>query len=78
MTSWKAEVIADSSGNWASNALRFRTKEACERYAADLYSRWTAVREYRATECDDPPSVDSTTVEAWETIAATNPRSVVL
>lgn len=78
MISWKAEVIADNSGNWCANALRFRTKEACERYAADLASRWVLVREYRATECNDPPSTDSSTVEAWETIAATNPRSVTL
>src|SRR5215472_17469955 len=28
--SWKPEVIADSSGTWASNMLRFATKEEAE------------------------------------------------
>lgn len=78
MTSWKAEVIADDSGNWASNALRFRTKEACERYGRDLMWRWLLVRDVRATECDDPPSVDCSTVEHWEAIAAETPAKVVL
>lgn len=52
--SWKNEVIADSSGQWVTNALRFATEREARDYGANLYSRWTAVREYRATECDDP------------------------
>lgn len=44
---WKAEVLADDSGNYATNGLCFRTKQEAEAYAADLASRWTLVREWR-------------------------------
>lgn len=49
-TKWKAEVIADDSGEWCGNQLRFDTREQAEAYARDLYSRWTAVRQWRAVE----------------------------
>jgi hypothetical protein len=52
--SFAAEVIADNSGQWVSNALRFATREAAEAYVKDLYSRWTAVREYRVVSSKDP------------------------
>ena len=52
--SWKPEVIADSSGKWSTNALRFATEEEASAYALDLALRWTLVRDVRATECDDP------------------------
>lgn len=52
--SFKAEVIADSSGEWVANALRFPTKKMAEEYGADLASRWMAVREWRVTESSDP------------------------
>lgn len=54
MTSFKSEVIADSTGTWAGNALRFATREEAERYVADLSMRWLAVRETRVVESDDP------------------------
>jgi hypothetical protein len=54
MVSWAAEVIADSSGQFCGNALRFATKEAAEAYAKDLFSRWTAVKEWRVVESADP------------------------
>ena len=54
MTSWKAEVIADASGKWCGNALRFKTKKEALTYADDLYLRWTAVRARRAKRCKDP------------------------
>jgi hypothetical protein len=54
--SWKAEVIADSSGQWCGNGLRFTTKEQAENYVADLAYRWTAVRETRVVESDEPVS----------------------
>lgn len=53
MASWKSEVIADDSGKWVSNALRFPTKPEAEAYARDLASRWTLVRETRVIECDE-------------------------
>ena len=47
---WKAEVIADASGEWVGNALTFTTREEAEAYARDLFSRWTLVREWRVVE----------------------------
>jgi hypothetical protein len=52
--SWKPQVIADSSGNWSGNALRFSTKEEAEANARDLMMRWTLVRDIRVVESDDP------------------------
>jgi hypothetical protein len=52
--SWKPEVIADSSGKWAGNALRFATREEAEANVRDLMMRWFAVRETRVVESDDP------------------------
>ena len=47
---FKVEVLADDSGIWTGNALTFDKVEDAEDYAKDLYSRWTAVREYRIVE----------------------------
>jgi hypothetical protein len=58
MKSWKPEVIADSSGQWVGNQLRFATKERAESYVADLMMRWTSVRETRVVESDDPVTED--------------------
>ena len=52
--SWAPEVIADSSGVWAGNGLRFATKEAAEAWVLDLSMRWTLVRETRVVESSDP------------------------
>jgi hypothetical protein len=52
--SWKPEVIADSSGKWFGNSLRFATREEAEANVANLMMRWTSVRETRVVECDDP------------------------
>lgn len=52
--SWKGEVIADNSGKWVSNMLRFATKEQAQHYVTDLMMRWTSVRETRVVETDDP------------------------
>jgi hypothetical protein len=54
--SWKVEVIADSSGTWCSNALRFASREEAKTYGDNLASRWTAVREVRTTPSTDPPN----------------------
>lgn len=54
--SWKPEVIADNSGKWYGNALRFATKREAEIFAMDLSMRWTSVRDWRASESDDPVS----------------------
>lgn len=52
--SWKSEVIADSSGTWAGNACRFATEHEAKAYVHGLSMRWTAVRQTRVIESDDP------------------------
>lgn len=52
--SWKAEVIADDSGKWVGNALRFATEAEAARYATDLMGRWMSVREKRVVESGEP------------------------
>lgn len=56
MNSYAVEVLADSSGVWAGNALRFKSREQAEAYARDLHSRWLAVREWRVIESTDNPN----------------------
>lgn len=34
--SWKPEVIADSTGKWCGNALRFETYDEAKKYVEDL------------------------------------------
>jgi hypothetical protein len=52
--SWKPEVIADGSGKWVSNSLRFATLEEALGNALDLSMRWALVREFRAVESNEP------------------------
>jgi len=49
---YKVEVIADSSGIWAGNALRFASIDEAKEYAIDLYSRWTLVSQMRAVHIE--------------------------
>jgi hypothetical protein len=53
-TSWKTEVIADSSGKWAGNGLRFETRDEAQAYVSDLMDRWSSVRGWRTVESQDP------------------------
>jgi hypothetical protein len=52
--SFKPEVIADSTGKWCGNALRFASRQEAEANVQDLMMRWFAVRETRVVESDDP------------------------
>jgi len=52
--SFKPEVSTGSDPKFYSNALRFATREEAEARAMDLAMRWTAVRNWRAVESDDP------------------------
>ena len=52
--SYKPEVIADSSGKWCGNALRFATEQEALDNVRDLEMRWFSVRETRVVESDDP------------------------
>lgn len=56
INSWKPEVIADSSGKWVGNGLRFATQGEAERYVEDLFMRWTSVRQTRVVPCQDAPT----------------------
>jgi hypothetical protein len=51
------EVIADDSGQWVGNALRFATEAEAEAYVKALAWRWTLVRETRVVESTDPVTV---------------------
>jgi len=51
---WKAEVIADNSGKWVSNMLRFATEAEAKAYVDDLMWRWTLVRDTRVVPTDEP------------------------
>jgi hypothetical protein len=52
--SWAPEVIADNSGKFCGNALRFATREEAEANVLDLAMRWTSVRDTRVVERDEP------------------------
>jgi hypothetical protein len=52
--SYKPEVIADASGKWCGNTLRFATHEEAAANVADLFSRWTLVTDTRVVESTDP------------------------
>jgi hypothetical protein len=58
--SYKGEVIADSSGQWCGNGLRFETEDEARIYVEDLAMRWTLVRDYRVTESDEPANYSIT------------------
>ena len=53
-SSWAPEVIADSSGKWTGNQLRFATKAEAEGNVYNLMMRWTLVRETRVVESTAP------------------------
>ncbi len=55
-TSWAPEVIADSSGEWAGNGLRFASEAQAIEWVKDLFMRWTAVREWRVVPSSDAPN----------------------
>jgi hypothetical protein len=50
--SYIVEVLADSSGKWCGNGMRFETRKEAEDYAVDLMMRWTAVRDWRVVEVE--------------------------
>lgn len=52
--SWAPEVIADNSGQWVGNGLRFKTRAEAEANVLHLMMRWMAVRDTRVVESPDP------------------------
>ena len=59
LQSFAVQVIADNSGEWAGNGMRYATKERAEEAARDLMSRWFLVREWRVVESDDEPNTQA-------------------
>lgn len=51
--SWRPEVIADNSGKWTPNGLRFATELEAQLWVDDLSMRWIAVRETRVVPTFD-------------------------
>ncbi len=61
---YRVEVIADNSGEWAGNGLKFDTATEAVEYARDLMSRWMLVREWRIlANCRTPEAPDE-----WQVI----------
>jgi len=54
--SWASEVIADSTGKWYRNALRFATEAEALASANELASRWYMVRATRAAPAIERPN----------------------
>lgn len=54
--SWAPEVIADRSGTWCGNSLRFATQAEAESNVRDLAGRWFLVTATRVVESADPPN----------------------
>lgn len=52
--SFVPEVVADNSGKFCGNALRFATFEEALDNAADLKRRWFLVTSIRVVESNDP------------------------
>ena len=51
--SWQVLVIADRSGEWASNGMRYATKERAEEAARNLASRWMLVTDWKVEPSTD-------------------------
>jgi hypothetical protein len=54
--SYKVAVKTPGDVNWASNGLRFPTREAAAEYGQDLFMRWTSVQEWEVQESDEEPN----------------------
>jgi hypothetical protein len=52
--SFAPEVVADSSGKFCGNGLRFATREEAAGNVANLMARWMLVTDTRVVESDDP------------------------
>ncbi len=49
-------MIADSSGKWAGNGLRFKERGDAVVWVVDLANRWTLVRDTRVVPSQDEPN----------------------
>lgn len=60
----KVEVIADNTGKWVGNSLRFDTLAQAEEHARDLASRWMLVRQWHVVDEETGEVVAGTVVLA--------------
>jgi hypothetical protein len=78
MNSWKPEIRVIDDPKWYDNAVRFKTRPEAEKYASDLFTRWTTAEGWRVVETDDPVNAFwdlETGGMVWEEVCYT-PRSV--
>lgn len=68
--SFAPEVIADSSGAWTGNGLRFATENEAELWVRDLSMRWFAVRETRVVPSTEPVNYKIERVDGTLTFSA--------
>lgn len=54
--SYAPQVIADSSGKFCGNSLRFPTREEAEANVYNLAQRWMLVTDTRVVESEDEPN----------------------
>lgn len=54
---YAVEVIADSSGKFCGNALRFDSVDLAKSYAINLTWRWTSVRQWRVIDTENGDAV---------------------
>lgn len=47
---FKVEVIADDSGKWASNGMKYATPEDAKKAALSLTGRWMLVQKWRVVD----------------------------
>ena len=59
-TSYAPQVVADNSGKFCGNALRFATREEAEASVQSLATRWMLVTDTRVVETDDPVNYEHT------------------
>jgi hypothetical protein len=74
--SYAPEVIADNSGKWAGNALRFATMEEAERWVKDLAWRWTLVSDTRVVMSSDPVNARLDESGAMQEVRSEPPHQV--
>ena len=52
--SYAPEMQTDNTGQWYGNAVRFATEAEAQAWVLDRMMRWTAVRDTRVVESEDP------------------------
>jgi hypothetical protein len=56
--SYKVGVKTRGDQDWASNGLRFATREIATEYGHDLFMRWTAVEDWAVLDSEEPVNTD--------------------